>query len=88
MLIYIYIKKKTNQKNKQKNKQPTCFKNQNNPSCIDFLNKKPPRYSQNMSKIETGFFDFHKLVVTVLIVFYKTEKTKIIQKRNYITFSK
>ena len=41
-----------------------------------------------MSKTETGFFDFHKLVVTMLIVFYKTEKTKIIQKRNYITFSK
>lgn len=41
-----------------------------------------------MFKIETGFFDFHKMVVTVLIVFYKTEKSKIIQKRNYITFSK
>ena len=45
------------------------------------------RYFQNISTIETGISDFHKLLVTVLKMFYKKLKPKIIQYRNYKTFN-
>ena len=71
---------------KSLNKEPTCFKNPNNPSCIDLFLTNRSRYFQNTSTIETGISDFHKLVVTVLKMFYKKQKPKIIQYRNYKTF--
>ena len=63
---------------KSLNKEPTCFKNPNNPSCIDLFLTNRSRYFQNTSTIETGISDFHKLVVTVLKMFYKKQKPKII----------
>ena len=71
---------------KSLNKEPTCFKNPNNPSCIDLFLTNRSRYFQNTSTIETGISDFHKLVVTMLKIFYKKQKPKIIQYRNNITF--
>ena len=72
---------------KSLNKEPTCFKNPNNPSCIDLFLTNRSRYFQNTSTIETGISGFHKLVVTVLKVFYKKQKPKIIQYRNCKTFN-
>ena len=72
---------------KSLNKEPTCFKNPNNPSCIDLFLTNRSRYFQNTSTIETGISDFHKLVVTVLKMFYKKQKPKIIQCRDYRTFN-
>ena len=72
---------------KSLNKEPTCFKNPNNPSCIDLFLTNRSRYFQNTSTIETGISDFHKLVVTVLKMFYKKQKPKIIQCRDYKTFN-
>ena len=63
---------------KSLNKEPICFKNPNNPSCIDLLLTNRSRYFQNTSTTETGISEFHKLVVTML---------KIIQYRNYKTFN-
>ena len=45
------------------------------------------RYFQNTSTIETGISDFHKLVVIVLKMFYKKQKLKVIQYRNYKPFN-
>ena len=72
---------------KSLNKEPTCFKNPNNPSCIDLFLTNRSRYFQNTSTIETGISDFHKLVVTVLKMFYKKQKPKTIQYKNYKTFN-
>ena len=72
---------------KSLNKEPNCFKNPNNPSCIDLFLTNRSRYFQNTSTIETGISDFHKLVVTVLKMFYKMQKPKFIQCRNYKTFN-
>ena len=72
---------------KSLNKEPTCFKNPNNPSCIDLFLTNRSRYFQNTSTIETGISDFHKLVVAVLNMFYKKQKPKIIRYRNYKTFN-
>ena len=72
---------------KSLNKEPTIFKNPNNPSCIYLLLANRSEYFQNTSTIETRISDFHKLVVTVLKMFYKRQKPKILLYRNYKTFN-
>ena len=72
---------------KSLSKKPTCFKNPNNPSWIDLFLTNRSRHFQNTSKIETGISDFHKLVVKMLKMFYKKQKPKIIQYRNYKTLN-
>ena len=72
---------------KSLNKEPTYFKNPNNPSCLDLFLTNRARYFQNTSTIENGISDFHKLIVKVLKMFYKKQKPKIIQYRNYKTFN-
>ena len=47
-------------------KEPTCFKNPNNPSCIDLFLNNAIRSFQETQIFETGLSDFHKIVVTVL----------------------
>ena len=37
--------------------------------------------------MEAGISDFHKMVITVLKIFYKKQKPKIIHYRNYKTFN-
>ena len=44
----------------------TCYKNSNNPSCIDLILTNFPKIFQNLSVIETGLSDLHKIVVTVM----------------------
>ena len=73
---------------KSLNKEPTCFKNLTNPSCIDFFLTNHSRYFKNASTIETRISDFHKCVVTVVKMSYKKQQPKIIQYRNYKTFNK
>ena len=65
-------------------KEPTCYKNPDNPSCIDLFLTNRPRTFQCTTTIETGISDFHKLVVTVH--FYKKQRPKIIHYRNYKNF--
>ena len=36
--------------------------------------------------METGISDFHKMVITVLKIFYRKQKPKIFYYRNYKTF--
>ena len=67
-------------------KEPTCFKNPDSPSCIDLFLTNIPRTFQGTTTIETGISDFHKLVVTVLKTFYKKQRPKIINYRNYKNF--
>ena len=63
-------------------KVPTCYKNPDNPSCIDLFLTNRPRTFQSTTIIETDISDFHKLVVTVLKTFYKKQRPKIIHYRN------
>ena len=41
-----------------------CFKNPDNPFCIDLILTNCPNYFQNSSTFETGLSDFHKLILT------------------------
>ena len=45
------------------------------------------QFFQNTVAVETGISDFHKMVVTVLKVFYTKQKQKIIQYRKYGNFN-
>ena len=69
-------------------KEPTCFKNPDNPSTIDlFLTNKCNSF-QNTGTISTGLSDFHKMIVTVLKTSYRKPKPREIIYRNYKKFDK
>ena len=68
-------------------KESTCFKNPNNPSCIDLILTNRARCFQNSCAIETGLSDFHKLAITVMKMTFKKMPPKIITYRNYKYFS-
>ena len=64
-----------------------CFKNPNNPSCIDLFLTNTIRSFQETQVFETGLSDFHKLVVTVLKSTFPKSPPKIITYRSYKNFS-
>ena len=68
-------------------KEPTCFKSQQNPSCIDLILTNRPRSFQNTVTIETGLSDFHKMTVTVMKTTFKKGPPKIVSYRNYKNYS-
>ena len=48
-------------------KKPTCYKNLQNPSCIDLILTNSPYSFQNSCVIETGLLDFHRMTVSVFL---------------------
>ena len=66
---------------------PTCFKNIDNPSCIDLILTNRYRSFQNNVTIETGLSDFHKMTVSVLKTFFRKMPPNIISYRNFSKFS-
>ena len=65
---------------------PTCFKNPENPSCIDLLLTNSKNNFDETVVLESGLSDFHKLVVSVLKSHFKKEDPKIIIYRDYKYF--
>ena len=68
-------------------KEPTCFKNPNNPSCIDLFLTNFIRSFPKTQVFETGLFDLNKLVVTVLKSTFLKSPPKITICRSYKNFS-
>ena len=69
------------------NKQPTCYKNVDNPSCVDiFLTNKPKLFFKSES-LFTGLSDCHKLVLTVFKTTFFKSKPKEITYRDYKDFN-
>ena len=68
-------------------KDPTCFKNPENPSCIDLILTNSPYSFQNYCVIETGLSDFHKMTVSVMKTTFQKLKPKIVNYRDYSGFS-
>ena len=64
-------------------KEPTCFKNIDNPTLIDHILTDHPKSFHSSSAYETGLSDFHKLTLTVLKTFHVKHKPKIIQYRDF-----
>ena len=67
-------------------KEPTCYKNLQNPSCIDLILTNSPYSFQNSYVVETGLSDFHKMTVTVMKTTYEKLKSKIKNYRDYKNF--
>ena len=44
--------------------KPTCYKNHENPTCIDLILTNRPGYFQHSNVFDTGISDFHLLIVT------------------------
>ena len=68
-------------------KEHTCYKNADNPSCIDLILTNKHSYFQMPTVIETGLSDFHKLTVTTLKSSYLKQEPKIFNYRNYKYFN-
>ena len=67
-------------------KEPTCYKNLQNPSCIDLILTNSPYSFQNSNVVETGLSDSNKMTVTVMKTTYEKLKPKIINYRDYKNF--
>ena len=65
---------------------PTCFKNPENPSCIDFLLTNSKNNFNETLVLESGLSDFRKLDVSILKSYYKKEAPKVIIYREYKYF--
>ena len=66
--------------------QKTCFKNPDNPTCIDLILTNSPRSFQNTNVFETGLSDFHKLTTTVLKMHFPKKKPNIVVHRDFKKF--
>ena len=68
-------------------KEPTCFKNANNPSSIDVMLTNRKLSFQNSMTIETGLSDHHKMTTSVLKVFFKKKAPVKVNYRAYKNFN-
>ena len=68
------------------NKELTCYKNSEIPSCTDFILTNNPRSFFKTSTFFTGLSDFHKLVLSVFNTTFCKSKPKEITNRNLKIF--
>ena len=57
---------------------PTCYKNLAIPTCIDQMLTNSNRSFQSSCTIETGLSDFHKMIATVLKIYFQKRETKLL----------
>ena len=67
-------------------KQPTCFKNPENPSCTDLILTNKPCSFQTKCVIETGLSDFHRMTICVLKMHFRKLPPKVINYRDFKNF--
>ena len=67
-------------------KEPTCYKNPDNPSSIDLTLKNSPRIFQGSCVMETGLSDFHRMTVTIMTAIFPRLPPKIRTSGNYNKF--
>ena len=62
-------------------KEPKCYKNPENPNCIDIFLTNCLRSFHNTCSYETGLSDFHKLFVNILPTSFEPLPPKIVKYR-------
>ena len=62
-------------------KEPTCFKNIYNPSCIDLILTNKSLCFQHTTVIETGLSGFHRLTVTMMKSTFQKKKPNFLNYR-------
>ena len=68
-------------------KEPTCYKNVNNPSSIDVMLTNRENSFRNSITIETGLSDHHKMTISILKTSYKKKEPSKITYRSYKNFN-
>ena len=69
-------------------RESTCYKNPENPSCIDLFLTNSPNSFQNSGVVETGLSDFHRMIVTVMKTSFQRLPPKIRHYRDYSNYGK
>ena len=67
-------------------RESACYKNPENPSCIDLFLTNSPNSFQNSSVVETGLSDFHRMIVTVMKTSFQRLPPKIRHYRDYSNY--
>ena len=65
----------------------TCYKNLNNPTCIDLMLTNRPRSFLKSITIDTGLSDFHKMTLSILKMFFSKQSPNTIRYRDFRSFS-
>ena len=69
-------------------KEPTCFKNPDNPSCVDLFITNSSRSFMKTMAVSTGLSDFHKMTVTVMRTTFPKVEPRSIKYRDYSKYNK
>ena len=64
-------------------KEPTCFKNPENPTCIDLQLTNKLLSFKNTFVTETGLSDFRKVIVVSIKMLFPKTKSQIVSYRKY-----
>ena len=67
--------------------KPTCYKNPDKTTCTDLIVTNCPGSFQNSCVIERGLSDFCKMIVTVMKTSYRKIEPRVINYRNYKSFT-
>ena len=67
------------------NKETSCYKNPNNPSCIDLFLTNSPSFYQ--TETFTGLSDFHKYFLSIFKTTFTKSKAKEIIYRDFKKFN-
>ena len=67
-------------------KEPICFKNPENPTCIDLTLTNQPVSFKNTYVIQTVLSDFHKMIVAVMKMHFPKMKPQFVSYRKYKDF--
>ena len=59
-------------------KESTCFKNSENPTCIDLILTKKPLSFKNIYVIVTGLSDFQKMIIAVMKMHFPKIKPQVL----------
>ena len=68
-------------------KSPTCFKSNENPTCIDLILTNRFQNFQNSITLDTRLSDFHFLTITVLKSSFRKKPAKVIKYRDFKNYS-
>ena len=64
-----------------------CYKNPADPTFIDLMLTNSNWSFQNSCTIDTGLSDFHKMIATVLKIYFQKREAKVINYRDYRKFA-
>ena len=67
-------------------KQPTCYKNPENSSCVDLILTNKAKSFQSTCAMETGLSNFHRMTISVLKMHFLKLSPKVIRYRDFKNF--